>query len=57
VLSALFAPIAVFDKFEFVGSVGFIFFGKIILSAAFGATKGNQDPGRFFRFGHRGIIN
>jgi hypothetical protein len=40
-LGALFAPIAVFNKFKFVGSVGFIFFGQIILSSADRAAEGN----------------
>ena len=51
-----FAPFAIFDKFKFVGSVGFIFFGKIILGTTFTAEQGNEDSRCFFRFSHGDII-
>lgn len=41
VLSSLFAPVAVFDKLELVGSIGFIFFGKIVLCFADTANQGD----------------
>ena len=47
-----FAPFAIFDKFKFVGSVGFIFFGQIILSAANRTEQGYQNSGCFFGFRH-----
>jgi len=52
VFGAFFAPTAVFDEFEFVGSVGFIFFGKIVLGAADGTAEGDKDSGRLFCFSH-----
>lgn len=35
------APTAVFDEFEFVGGVGFVFFRKIVLGATDGTGKGD----------------
>jgi hypothetical protein len=56
VFGTFFTPVAILDEFKFVGGIGLIFFGQIILGTANGATKGDKDPGCFFRFGHGGII-
>jgi hypothetical protein len=41
VLGTFFAPVAIFDKFKFVRSVGFVFFREIILGTADGTAEGD----------------
>ena len=52
VLSAFFAPIAVFDKLELVGGVGFVFLGEIVLSSTDRTSESNENSRCFFCFGH-----
>jgi len=57
VLGSFFAPFAIFDKFEFVRGIGFVFFGKIILGTADRADESQQYSWCFFRFGHVGSLS
>ncbi len=51
-LGTLATPTAIFHEFEFIGGVGFVLFGKIILSATDATEKGNQNTRCFLCFGH-----
>jgi hypothetical protein len=42
------APGAIFVEFKFVGSVGFVFFGEIILGATLTAKKGDENTRSLF---------
>lgn len=50
-LKTLATPGTVFHKFEFVGSIGLIFFREIVLGATDTAVEGNKNAGSFFGFG------
>lgn len=51
-LGALFTPMTIFEEFEFVGGVGFIFFSQIILGATDSTEETYKNTGGFFCFSH-----